>query len=447
MEECMIHLLTGCSPHHHYLYQTDPDALDLARRPMAYPRARFLVFSDPHHYDPSLGTTGTAFQAYLDRDRKLLALSDEIIGTAVDKMAATAADFVLVCGDLTKDGEMVCHRRMVEYLKRLKDSGKQVYVVPGNHDVSNHKAVRFVGDHTEPVPHAGPEDFQRLYGEFGYNGSLARDSHSLSYLAEPVDGLWLLALDSCRWKENRPGHRSITAGAVSRETLVWAEAQLVAAKQQNKAVIVFLHHGVMEHYPANKRFYGEYLVENDRDVSELLAAYGVSLVFTGHFHAQDITAKSGETHTLFDIETGSLATAPCPWREVELESGKSGNLARIRSHFVREIPSMGPEFGPYSDDYVFRGTQKMADAALDKYLVSTEQRDLIKHQVARAYMGHLKGDEVVPPAGLDTSGFRPWLRIIAWMQEALIEGWQTDFSPRDNEVIIHLDTGEVSPLS
>ena len=45
-------------------------------------------------------------------------------------------------------------------------------------------------------------------------------------------------------------------------------------------------------------------------VAKMLAAYHVSLVFTGHFHAQDITKESWDKHLipnhfLFDIETGT----------------------------------------------------------------------------------------------------------------------------------------------
>ena len=439
----MIHLMMGCSGKQEYMFQTDPDAQALSQQAFSLPDCRFLVFSDPHYYARELGTSGPAFQRYLDRDRKLLALSHEIIGTAVEGMAAEDADFVLVCGDMTKDGEMVCHRGMVHHLRTLAASGKKIFVVPGNHDLRNWEAVRFVGDETQAVAHATPQDFEKFYHDFGYGQGVARDPDSLSYVAEPVEGLWILALDSCRWKENQPGHHPITGGAFSPGTLKWMESQLLAAKQGGKAVMAFFHHGVMEHYPANKKFYGEYLVENDGAASALLAAYGVSLVFTGHFHSQDVTAKKLGGHTLFDIETGSLATAPCPWRRVDIENKSGKSLARIQSRFVRSIPSMGEAFAAHADAYVFEGTKKLAETALKKYKVGPEQRELIKHQIAKAYMAHLKGDEIRPEKILDREGFNLWLKIIAWLQEDLIEGWQTDLSPRDNDLTICLDTGEV----
>ena len=437
----MISLSIGCASSRPFLFQNDPDALNLTQNQSPYPDTRFFVLSDTHFYHQDLGTQGKAFQEYLDRDRKLLSLSDEIIDTAMKEIAKQKADFVLVCGDLTKDGEMICHKAMAKHLGRLKQSGKKVFVVPGNHDVSNPEAVRFQGDQTHLVPAAGPGEFKQLYKDFGYSGAIASDDNSLSYVAEPVSGLRLLALDSCRWQENRPGHHPITGGAFSKETLAWIEQQLIAAKRDEKAVIAMLHHGIMEHYPANKKYYEEYVVDQDEEITTLFAAYSVSLVFTGHFHAQDITSKAKEDRFVFDIETGSLVTAPCPYRQITLSKG---NRAEVKSMAIKSIPSMGDDFAAHADAYVFNGTKKLADTALAKYKVSKEQSDLINHQIAKAYMAHLKGDEVFPATPIDKQGFSVWLRFIAWMQKDLVHGWWSDLPPRDNNLVIYTDTGNVS---
>ena len=41
-----------------------------------HPAVKLMIFSDPHYFDPSLGTVGAAFDAYLANDRKLIAESD-----------------------------------------------------------------------------------------------------------------------------------------------------------------------------------------------------------------------------------------------------------------------------------------------------------------------------------------------------------------------------------
>ncbi|MDD9301195.1 MAG: metallophosphoesterase [Desulfobacter sp.] len=439
----MIPLSIGCTAKQHFLFQSDPDALALAEQNIPFPDTRFFVLSDTHLYDTALGTSGPAFQAYLDNDRKLLVLSHEIISTAVGEIAKEQADFVLVCGDLTKDGEMTCHQGMAKHLEVLKKSGKKIFVVPGNHDVNNADAVRFSGDKKEPVQAAGPEDFRRIYHDFGYGQALVEDPDSLSYVAEPVEGLRLLALDSCRWKENKKDHHPITGGAFSKQTLAWIEAQLIEAKQENKAVIIIQHHGIMAHYPSNKKFYGEYIVDEDEAVASLFAAYHVPMVFTGHFHAQDITRKQVKDQYIFDIETGSLVTAPCPYRKIELSQGYR---AQITSQSIGAIPSMGKGFAAHADQYVTEGTKKLADKALAKYKVSQDQSDLINHQIAKAYMAHLKGDEIMPGTYLDTEEFGLWLKFIAWMQKDLIHGWWFDLPPQDNNLVIHLDTGKVNKV-
>ncbi len=434
---------SACSTRTPFLYEIDDAVRSMARSRPAYPDTRFAVISDPHFYDVSLGTTGSAFKKYLEDDRKLLVLSREILDSAIDAVGREKPRFVLVPGDMTKDGERVNHEKVTQALKRLTDRGIKVYVVPGNHDINNPDAVRYEGDETRPVPTIGPEEFSDLYRDFGYADALSRDEHSLSYTFEPEPGLWILALDSCRWKENRPGHHPIVDGAFSPATLAWIESRLISARKQNKAVLAFMHHGLMAHYPANEKFYGEYIVDDSDTVAELLAVYGVRLVFTGHFHAQDVVRKNFENHPsafVFDIETGSLVTAPCPFRVVDL---KNGHLAHVRSVFIDAVPSVKDGFQSYARDFVFHGTVTMAEAALDKYRVAKDQQSLITGQVAEAYLAHLLGDEQKPDITINRQGFGWWLKFIAWMQEDLIDGWWTDLPPKDNHLTIDLHTGDV----
>ncbi|HPU23690.1 MAG TPA: metallophosphoesterase, partial [Candidatus Kapabacteria bacterium] len=95
------------------------------------------IFSDPHFYDNSLGTSGEAFEQYLASDRKMIAESEAITKSVVNMIAHDNSKIVIVTGDLTKDGELKSHQMFASYLKQLKDKGKKVFVLPGNHDVDN----------------------------------------------------------------------------------------------------------------------------------------------------------------------------------------------------------------------------------------------------------------------------------------------------------------------
>ncbi len=418
------------------IYQPPREFAALPDTPAAYPATTFAVISDPHYYDTRLGIHGKAFQDYLDEDRKLLELSGELFDTAVEEISSASADFVIVCGDMTKDGEKINHQIVAAKLKRLVDSGKSVFVVPGNHDVNNGKAVRFQGDYTEPVPTVSAGEFAEIYRDYGYKAALERDPDSLSYVVEPVPGLWLLALDSCKYRNNQPGHHSLTGGAYTPQTFQWIEQVLMRSKRVGKAVIVFQHHAIMEHYPHNKKFYSQYLVDDFETVSDMFSGFGVDLVFSGHFHAQDITRKTFDNppRVIYDIETGSLVTAPCPYRLVTISADQK---AVIDSRFITAIPSHPDDFTTYAADYIYNGTIKLADAALIGYKVDQPGRAKINPQVSKAYVTHLKGDER-QRAVIDSDGIGLWAKFVMFKQKNLLYGWTTDLPPADNRVTIDL---------
>jgi 3',5'-cyclic AMP phosphodiesterase CpdA len=432
----MILILTGCAGSGgRFAPSAELRSLQAVR--CDYPAARFAVFSDPHLYPRGLGTSGPAFQDYLDKDRKLLVDSEALLDAVVDGIGALDVDFVLVCGDLTKDGERVGHQMAAEKLQRLVDTGKAVFVVPGNHDIANAEALRYEGDHTLPVPTVSAAGFAEIYAPFGYAAALERDPHSLSYLAEPVPGLWLLALDSCRWREQGERGDPITDGKIHPSTRDWVQNVLIRAKREGKAVIAAMHHGVVAHYPHNEKFYGQYLVDDFAYIGEMLSAHGVQMVFTGHFHAQDVTARTFENprRTLWDIETGSTVTAPCPYRVVSIGAHQQ---ATIQSRFITAIEGHEKDFGAFATDYVYRGTIRLADDALGKYRVSAADWPKLSPQISRAYVTHLAGDETRPAVVLQAADVGWWTRAVMWSQKDLIEGWYTDLAPADNDLVIDL---------
>ncbi len=127
---------------------------------------------------------GKAFEDYLAQDRKLLKESAEILESVIEAVKNVNAKFIIVPGDLTKDGERSSHLLAANYLRQLKDSGKQVFVVPGNHDIHNGHSYRYIGDTKERVPNITAGEFAQMYGDFGFNEALQRDSASLSYPEE-----------------------------------------------------------------------------------------------------------------------------------------------------------------------------------------------------------------------------------------------------------------------
>jgi 3',5'-cyclic AMP phosphodiesterase CpdA len=435
--------LSSCANTRHrslsFKYQEGNQIKNPLQKNYPYPATRFLVFADLHYYNRSLGTEGQVFQDYLDHDRKLLVLSEQILDSAIDRINREQLDFILICGDLTKDGEKINHDYVAAKLKKINSTAK-IYVIPGNHDVANGKSCRYTLDGAERVANLTPDEFRQVYGPFGYKTALKKDRTSLSYLAEPVAGLWVLALDSCLWRENKPGENPQTDGRFTLETLKWIEDVLIEAKQRKKAVIVFMHHGLMEHYPSNEKYYGDYVVDDSRALTDLLASYGVQLVFTGHFHAQDITRNQPDksSRSIFDIETGSLITYPCPYRIVTITADQ---ICSIESRRIEVIESMPTGFPDYARNYVFQGTLKKAEKALNKYMVSEEGLNRLGPQIAEAYLAHLVGDEKKPEVTITGQGTGLMGHIVLFFQKDLVDGWWTDLPPQDNRLVIDLRDG------
>lgn len=412
--------------------------------PPAFPEVTFAVLSDLHLYDASLGTTGAAFQRYLDEDRKALAESEEILRTALERVDATSARFVLVSGDLTKDGEESSHRLVAEYLAAMERTGRQVWVVPGNHDVRNPHAVRFVGDATEPVKHLEPEEFAALYSDFGYGQALERDPHSLSYVAELAPGLRLLAIDSCDTAGNVKTGAPKTGSAFSRERLDWIAGALERAAAARAAVIALLHHGVVEHYASQHRYFGDYLAGDYDRLARLLARAGVRIAFTGHFHAQDVALRRWKDGSfLFDVETGSTVTWPCPWRLVSVDP--SGTLS-IQSSRIDSIPSFrdrGADFQEHVRGFTRDGIANVAVSTMVKLGMKEAEAQTLSGQIADAMMAHYGGDErfqgteMLKLRGLSLMG-----RIVVGTRKDLVYGLWQDSEPADNDVTLRLDTGQ-----
>lgn len=403
-----------------------------------YPDCKFAVISDLHYYDKSLGTEGAAFQKYLDNDRKLLVESSDILTSAVDNILQSGAEFALVSGDLTKDGEKQDHEQVAMQLKRLTDKGIKVYVVPGNHDVMNPWSYSYSGDATTSVPNITAQDFADLYQGFGYGDALYRDSGSLSYVAEPVLGMWLVCLDACRYSENKPGQESVTAGKFTQHLETWLEGILNKANESGKAVVVMMHHGVVEHWTGQSKLHPEYLVADYKHISQMLSSYGVRLVFTGHYHAQDIAeADFGNKGFLFDVETGSLVTDPCPIRYCTIDGSQNFAYSEVR---LADTMYPGQSFGQYANfEQYAAGSLKdsissLAIKTLKGYNVNDRDSRTIADCVAAAFVAHYAGDEDPSqrPA-LDTGKLTLWSRIILSQEQYVLDGLWNDSSVKEDD--------------
>ncbi|MCL2156043.1 MAG: metallophosphoesterase [Leptospirales bacterium] len=396
-----------------------------------YPDISFAVISDIHIYDTSLGSSGSAFEKVMSSDRKLLLNSIDLMDYATKTIINSGVRFVLISGDLTKDGELVNHQLMAKKLKQFSSRGIAVYVIPGNHDINNPGAERYEGDQTVSVPSINAEDFAKIYGDFGFNSALMRDDDSLSYVVEPVNGLWLLCIDSCRYRENTPGKEEIVSGKISQKTADWIAGVLSTATGQNKAVMVMIHHGVVEHWKGQSKLHPDYLINGYVGFGEFLASWNARVAFTGHYHAQDIVLAQFGDKRIYDIETGSLVTFPCPIRYVNIKD----NAMQIRTEKIGYKIYPDPDFVPNASAFTKRTVVIEAVKTLKKYRASDKDAEYMGQAVGDTFISHYEGDEnpSLRPH-IDESEFGLWGRFIYGQQKYVFDGLWEDLPPADNDV-------------
>lgn len=411
--------------------------------PKLPPPVQFAVFSDPHLYNVRLGDTGSAFEQYLNHDPKLLRESEAILGSAIDSIIQQNVRFVIIPGDLTKDGEIADHVLMAQHLAKLDQHGIQVYVVPGNHDINNPDALAFKGDTTRPVPTASQQTFRALYERFGYGQAIDRDKNSLSYVAEPVKGLWLLAIDSTDSARNQELGYPRVGGRLSPETLSWILAKLQQAHEKGKQVIAFMHHGVNPNSLAQPILFPEYLVDDWPEVSAQLNAAGLKVIFTGHYHSQDAAYPLDATLSpviggLCDIETSSLSAYPCAYRFATIEPDSTLNIES------RRVTDINADFGGLDfQDYAFADLAARLPALAASQLetdfgVSAQQAAYLAPFVADALIAGYAGDEQ-PDAQTQAmlAGFLGSPEPLHSLGLLLGAMW-TDLPPGDNSLVVPL---------
>ncbi|MCE1168118.1 MAG: metallophosphoesterase [Sphingobacteriia bacterium] len=392
--------------------------------------AKIMVISDLHVMDPSLLIAdGTAFQTYLASDRKMLKESVAITQSMVNTIIAQKPSILLVAGDLTKDGEKVSHEKVASILQKVKDAGIKVYVICGNHDVNNPYAVSFNGETTTAVDQVNPDQFKTIYKNFGYDAATESDPNSLSYVVEPMAGLTIVVMDVCKYNPHE------TAGAFTTSTLAWSLAQVKKAKAKGNLVLGMLHHGMVEHYTGQKTLFSEYVIDDWESVSKSFVEAGLNMVFTGHYHAQDIRQYETGSGLMTDIETGSAVTWPCPIRSLSI----TGKKVSITSEFVTTInyDLNGVAFQDYAKSYLTNGMVNLAGYMLmsPPYNVPAEYIPTLAPAFANAFVAHYHGDE--SPTATDMATVIQVQALNADLGNALGSLW-TDLNPSDNTTEIVL---------
>lgn len=400
---------------------------------------KIAVISDIHYMAPSLlandAENGEAFLNYINADPKLVQFSDPIFKEALSKLSEDKPDILLISGDLTKDGELASHQAFIQLLQPLKNAGTKIYVIPGNHDINNPEARRYDGNSESVAATIPPAQFATMYGDFGYNKAIARDANSLSYVAEPFADLWILAIDDCKYNENTGGI-AVISGNIKSQTMQWIKDQMASAEKKGVRVIGLMHHNLIEHYAGQTQLDPGYVTDNYESNANALMDAGLDVIFTGHYHANDITTREYNGNTLYDIETGSLTMAPIPYRLVTMKTRSLEITTKHITSIGAQLPG-GMDLEQYSNVFLSAHLDGVFSYLLTQppFSASEEEAAMAAPLFRNAYMAHLAGDENISPEEQSMDDALAEMSPVAGM--ALAALW-TDLNPADNKLQINL---------
>lgn len=276
----------------------------------------FYIVTDTHYYDTSFKASGPAYEERSRTDQKCVAETGAIIDAGFQKLAADKeTDIILIPGDLVYRGEYQSHVGFRERLYKLKEQGKKIYLITARHDYCEDcPPVEFEGDKLIPVKGMSREELRDFYKDFGFAEAISEHKESMSYVVKLQEGYRLLALNcdgDCK------GFKGLWD-----DQMAWALDEIKKAHEAGDYIFAMTHYPLLPFSPV-MNFIGDAKLTDWEKRANEFADSGLSLIFTGHMHAQALTQYTTEKgNTITDIQTGCFVGCPCAYRKVVIDDEK-----------------------------------------------------------------------------------------------------------------------------
>ncbi len=247
------------------------------------------------------------------------------------------------------------------------------------------------------------------YEEYNYDQAVAQSSFSkrvysvdslnktlpdVSYLVEPVDGLWLLALDGNVFlpSKNDDGFTKakLKSGgeysniiAYKRHLIAWVEKVARESKRLNKTLIAYSHYPMIDFYDGAaeemKNLFGVNKMQlhrvPDEEVAELFAKAGIKIHFAGHMHLNDTGIRNYEDGSfLVNIQIPSLAGYPAAYKILTI---KSSDMMDVETVKLDSVAGFNDLFPLYQQEYSYLESVQDKDIWNKDILNSQSYGDLI----------------------------------------------------------------------
>ena len=140
-------------------------------------KVEFIVATDLHYISKKANVDGELNEICEAKgDLKQMKYVSEIIDAFINEVIEYKPNGgLIICGDLTYNGEKISHIELMNKLQNVIDHDIKVYVIPGNHDIKNYNAYKYKPTQKVPIQSVSPEDFKEIYFNCGFNEAIYED--------------------------------------------------------------------------------------------------------------------------------------------------------------------------------------------------------------------------------------------------------------------------------
>lgn len=306
---------------------------------------------------------------------------DEITDAFIEQIKEEKPDYLLITGDITFIGAKASHEAIIEKLYTLLESGINVLVLPGNHDIVNSSYIFPDGEPVE-CETLTPEEFSVLYKDFGFEKAIDRDPASLSYVYDTEKGIRIFMLDTNI-------SYGTAYGQVKKETFSWLEDQLALCREAGDTPLIAGHHNLLTH---NEQFILGYRISNSADMKKMLEEYGANLYLSGHMHAQHIAREGNVT----DIAGGSFAVYPHHYGMIAMDQNgwqyeaKTTDIAGYAKKVGLSDENL-LNYDTYGFDFFYQNAYRQAKGSLSAIVTDPEKLESFCDFSAKANVYYFGG--------------------------------------------------------
>lgn len=195
----------------------------------------------------------------------------------------------------------------------------------------------------------------------------------VSYLIEPVPGVWLLAIDANVYvpvanpdsnSNNPKNYKGASIGynnvlTHKKHLISWVEKVSAKAKELDKKLIAFSHYPMVDFHndasPNIQQLLGKGKLQTHRvpddEVAHIFADAGIKLHFAGHLHVNDTgVRKSPEGNALVNIQIPSLAAYIPAYKLLTIDSNEKYTIETV---VIDSVPRFNEFFALYEQEYNF----------------------------------------------------------------------------------------------